>query len=115
VSKTPSGDGDIHDANDQRFDKSMVSGPETLEVFGSKVLKVGDRRPRRPEVGGIGAFASAREVDGVRGTSFEVLRAGSVKGLRICGIEGLWGGGRRSSRIESVEGTQMPGFGGSRC
>jgi hypothetical protein len=91
VLKAPSGDGDIHDANDQGCDKSMVSGPETLEVFGPKVLKVGDRRFRRPAVGGIGAFVSAREVDGVRGTSFEALRAGNVKGLRICGVEGLWG------------------------
>lgn len=77
-------------ANDQWFDKSMVSGPKTLEVFGPKVLKVGDRRLRRPAVGGIRAFASAREADGARGMSFEVLRAGSVKGLRICGVEGLW-------------------------
>lgn len=91
MSKTPSGDGDIHDANHQRSDESMVSGPETLEVFGPKVLKVGDRRLRGPAVGGVRAFTSAREVDGVRRTSFEVLRAGSVKGLRICGAEGLWG------------------------
>lgn len=110
MSKTPSGAGDVHDANQQRFDESMVSGPKTLEVFGPKVLKVGDRRLRRPAVGGVRAFASAREVDGFRGTSFEVPRVGSVKGLRICGVEGLWSGGRRSSRIENVEGTRMPGF-----
>jgi len=91
VSKTPSGAGHIHDANHQRFDESRVSGPKTLEVFGPKALRVGDRRLRRPAVGGVRAFASAREVDGVRGTSFEVLGAGSVKGLRICGVEGLWG------------------------
>lgn len=79
------------DANGQRSDEPMVSGPEMLEVFGPKVLKVGDRRPGRLAVGGIRAFASAREVDGARGTSFEASRARNVKGLRIGDMEGVWG------------------------